>query len=333
MGPEFSQKNKDILAKRAANTCSNPECGIITAGPSSDPTKALSLGEAAHIHGANPRSARYRADMTDGGRAEIANGIWLCCNCHTTVDGDESFYSAEMLFAWRRQHEEQVSDKFGKKNEVIRRLLDESHFPEIVLRNSFAREIAASRGDFWEFRITAELLRICLENPSRRWRDLKNKFYTVRMNKVHEDDMFDWIQMKLYEARSFIDPIKSLYTVELSKAWGAPGEPGNVEYIAHVCDLIGAMGNELVRWEEDVRFSWVPELYFGLKQQFQGATGHQFEALQAVPAILDQGVDHAELATEGPVVIEHTIVFDLPAGWLEGIENELESIRLVRSKF
>ncbi len=98
MGPGFTKKTKEILAKSAAYKCSNPSCGVLTVGPNSQRDKVTSLGEAAHIYGAKPTSARYNTDMTNSSRAEITNGIWLCSNCHNKIDDDKGTYPADLLF-------------------------------------------------------------------------------------------------------------------------------------------------------------------------------------------------------------------------------------------
>ncbi len=63
--PDFSKKTIDILSKRAAFICSNPDCRASTVGPNSDPNKSTLIGEAAHIFGARPKSKRYKLEMTD----------------------------------------------------------------------------------------------------------------------------------------------------------------------------------------------------------------------------------------------------------------------------
>src|SRR5260370_1227717 len=45
----FLSPAREILAKRAGQRCSNPDCGAITSGPHEDAQKAVSLGVAAHI--------------------------------------------------------------------------------------------------------------------------------------------------------------------------------------------------------------------------------------------------------------------------------------------
>ena len=115
MDARFTGPIRDLLAKRASWYCSNPACGILTVGPTADETTASNLGEAAHIYGARPGSARYRDEMTDPARADVSNGIWLCCTCHKHADDDPLAHPAELLFEWRRQHELAMGMQLGQR--------------------------------------------------------------------------------------------------------------------------------------------------------------------------------------------------------------------------
>jgi len=105
--PEFSEKTKQTLAARACNICSSPTCATLTLGPVDAIGKlSVKLGEAAHIAGGKPNTARYNASMTDDERASIDNGIWLCANCHTMIDKDEGKgYPMSMILEWKSKHE------------------------------------------------------------------------------------------------------------------------------------------------------------------------------------------------------------------------------------
>lgn len=113
--PDFSRSTVDILARRARYKCSNPECGVHTAGPNSDSSKATVIGEAAHIKGAKPDAKRFDPAMSDGERANIANGIWLCRNCHGQIDRDEAHYTVAMLESWRKSHEDRIRGELGAR--------------------------------------------------------------------------------------------------------------------------------------------------------------------------------------------------------------------------
>src|SRR5262245_51518332 len=97
---EFSTAIKATLAKRAAQRCSNSECGAFTSGPHHDDHRAVNLGVAAHITAAAPGGPRFNPNLSAAQRADISNGIWLCRNCATLIDSDTKRFSEELLVLW-----------------------------------------------------------------------------------------------------------------------------------------------------------------------------------------------------------------------------------------
>ena len=102
---EFSSGVKDALGKRVNLCCSNPNCGIPTSGPHSDPKKFVNIGVAAHITAASPGGPRFDASINQSQRASADNGIWLCQSCAKLIDNDASSFPVELLHAWKKQAE------------------------------------------------------------------------------------------------------------------------------------------------------------------------------------------------------------------------------------
>lgn len=103
---DFSTKTKQVLALRAAYTCSFRGCPRTTSGPSEEAPDAVSMtGKAAHIHAAAPGGSRYLASMTPDERKDISNGIWLCSHHADLIDDDEVTYTADELRGMKREHE------------------------------------------------------------------------------------------------------------------------------------------------------------------------------------------------------------------------------------
>lgn len=98
---DFSESTKTTLGKRVGFHCSNPDCGVHTVGPHSNPSKSVSIGIAAHITGAVPNSARYNDALTSVERSATDNGIWLCASCSYLIDKDEHEYPEELLQEWK----------------------------------------------------------------------------------------------------------------------------------------------------------------------------------------------------------------------------------------
>jgi Zn-finger protein len=106
----FKPKIAETIAYRSAYICSNPDCNTLTIGPTmSDPALKTKKGEAAHIYGEQPGSARHEASPpVDIQSAE--NGIWLCANCHTLIDKNNGIdYPVDILISWKKEHEETIS--------------------------------------------------------------------------------------------------------------------------------------------------------------------------------------------------------------------------------
>ena len=111
---KFTKETKRILAERAGYRCGNPDCRRSTTGPHMDPEKSNKIGEAAHIRGRKPDSARYDPNMSSQERADIRNGIWLCAACHKMIDGDAARYPVETLEEWKVKAEERALKKLKK---------------------------------------------------------------------------------------------------------------------------------------------------------------------------------------------------------------------------
>jgi hypothetical protein len=72
-------------------------------GPAIEETKAINVGEAAHITAAARGGKRYDASLTHEQRRAESNGIWLCRLCARLIDTDELRFPVELLRGWRQQ--------------------------------------------------------------------------------------------------------------------------------------------------------------------------------------------------------------------------------------
>jgi len=77
---DFTERTKQLLAKRVGFRCSNPNCRAATSGPSDDPLKVINLGVASHITAASEGGPRFDPNLSADNRCDLSNGIWLCQN-------------------------------------------------------------------------------------------------------------------------------------------------------------------------------------------------------------------------------------------------------------
>lgn len=116
---DFSLRIKNILAKRVAYICSNPNCNNPTVGPSSTETKTINIGVAAHICAAAPGGPRYDNEMTSEERSSVDNGIWLCQNCSKLIDSDVKNYPIELLKEWKKNAEAEAEKRLSGGSAVL----------------------------------------------------------------------------------------------------------------------------------------------------------------------------------------------------------------------
>lgn len=102
-----SVRTKTILAMRSGDRCALPGCDR-SLTRDAETGMALMVGEATHIAGRRPDSARHDPNMSDPERDHFDNLLYVCANCHKIVDQDVDTYSVERLRKIKAKHEATV---------------------------------------------------------------------------------------------------------------------------------------------------------------------------------------------------------------------------------
>jgi len=324
----FKQNVIATLARRSANQCANPDCGALTSGPSDDPHDSVNVGEAAHIYGANPGSARYESTMTSVDRSSISNAIWLCGNCHKLIDDDPSKYPSGLLFEWQRAHEHVIAEKVGKTSALIRKKFEDRHLEEFGRLSYLSERLILEKGDLWEHRLTAEVLRFEMEPVLHRWDALKRKLYTLPSTRVTSEDSLAWIRIKLKEIKAIAHSFGELINKEFSIAWGAPGVPGSDTAIVATARLYSEVCQSALKWEESIRFAFLDEIFEELQELLIGTAGRIIDEAAKLPAFLAETV--GTNPPEGHFQL--SLVLDLSEGWKDKVDGALKRIAIQLSK-
>lgn len=94
----------------SGNQCYHPDCNEFMFNLEDE----VILGEVAHIEGEKAKSARYNQYQSENERNSFQNLIALCPNHHTLIDKAPNKYPKELLFKWKKEHEEKITNTLDK---------------------------------------------------------------------------------------------------------------------------------------------------------------------------------------------------------------------------
>ena len=319
----FSRSTVATLAKRAANQCSNPDCRAITSGPADSADKSVNVGEAAHIYGANPGSARYDEVMLPAQRSSITNAIWLCGNCHKLVDDDSSHYPAGLLFEWQREHERIIGLQVGKASANLRSRYEKRHLQRFGEISYAAERLIIEKGPYWEYLLTAQVMRDEVQPHLRRAHALRRGLYIKHCTRVPKNGSFYWISDRSSEISNLVRALAALATTELATAWGAPGVPGDDERIVETVRLFSELCKRAIEIEENIRFSRLHSEFERVQNLFIGVTVGLLEHVERIPNFLLETISGKPTSGQFELVLN----MDLPEGWAEAVSEAIEQAR------
>ena len=89
---------------------SGNECAMLGCSePMIDSEHGVIVGEASHIKGEKPRSARYDPDQSEEERCAFENLIAICRKHHKIIDDQPDIYTVELLTNYKLKHEARFS--------------------------------------------------------------------------------------------------------------------------------------------------------------------------------------------------------------------------------
>lgn len=103
---DFSPRVRDLVARRSAFRCSNPDCRQMTIGPGASADEYACIGRCCHIYSSATDGPRGTGGLSVEERASADNAFWACANCAALIDTNEgSRFPAPLLRSWKDCHE------------------------------------------------------------------------------------------------------------------------------------------------------------------------------------------------------------------------------------
>jgi hypothetical protein len=185
--------------------------------------------------------------------------------------------------------------------------------------NDEAKRLETGRPDFWEYKLTVELLRIWVSPLIRKWKDLKQELTEKHRQTVREDEILGWCQDKLGKVSNFAQALSRLLNQELPASWGPQGKPGDADSINAVCRQIAELAQSIISWEESVRFATVPQAFEEVRSLLAGSAGLVLDQIAKVYEDLRQVFEQEHPSGRYSIAL----TLELPKGWHEKFHSAL----------
>ena len=176
------------------------------------------IGVNAHIYGEKPGAARYDATKPIEYVNSEANLIFLCCNCHTKIDGQEKEYPPKLLFEIKQQHEREVINEqssFPKKkiystieNSLSREVVPFKDFQKGKTHLYFHKELKKSL-----FAACVEKRRVVLLGEAGCGKSVELKQLAAEVSADEKNNLYPILyDLKLYTSQEIEEIIRSEYS-------------------------------------------------------------------------------------------------------------------------
>lgn len=225
-------------------------------------------------------------------------------------------YFADLLFEWRRDHGQAIAERVGERGDLLRQKRLSSILMQFEECSYLAKQIVIDKPDYWEFKLTAELLRGYLSKVRERWDALRNQPYSKETCIVSLDDLADWQSSKCDEMVAISETFSNLINSELHATWGAPGEEGDAEEILRVCKLIYEACIRVVECEESIRFAYLGDEFDEVKEILAGTTTSLIEQTERIPLEISKVFDTPNPTGTYKITLEYDVTEEFKNDYL-----------------
>jgi len=165
------------------------------------------------------------------------------------------------------------------------------------------KNIALEKASYWEFILSAKLLKSRLIEINRSYLELEKGLVFMKSKTLNLSEFCDWISNISHDFEILLSIFKSVFEVELIKAYGEPGVAGNVYEIKYVVDKITSLCKELLAWEYDLQGIIAPQELKEVAELMKGWTKVMIDEINKFPLMIEESFLPENLEKEGPINI------------------------------
>jgi hypothetical protein len=145
-----------------------------------------------------------------------------------------------------------------------------------------AQRLARERPKYWEYLLTAELLKTKLGETRRQFERQRKGLGHVPLRGISLEEFINWVPLKIEDLRLASEAVgRQLGVIQAS--WGSPGQAGEAHTIQQAVNDFIHLCNGLVEWEKDLNATTPPEKARGLRNTMRGWTEVVLREIERLP--------------------------------------------------
>ena len=156
------------------------------------------------------------------------------------------------------------------RKEIARRFENES---------DRAQQFVSDRPKHWQWLLTIELLRSKLAPISKQFDDLRKDQAFKRSSQVSENEAVRWLICIVQDLRNLIPHLQGAICDELIASVNEAEKSGNPIIVLEAVERVCEGSRQLLRWEEDVRFTLLPNRIETIQKTLRDTTVQFFGEL------------------------------------------------------
>lgn len=150
-----------------------------------------------------------------------------------------------------------------------------------------AQRLARDKPEYWEFLLTAELLRTKLREVRNQFQRQQAGFIRFPSYLLTGREFFRWVVLKMEDMQGLATVLEG-HLPPIQEAWGPPGKPGDPLKIKKTVDQLISCCKQLLEWEQDLCAATPPDAAKGVKNSMKGWTEVFLAELEKLPAELSR---------------------------------------------
>lgn len=181
--------------------------------------------------------------------------------------------------------------------------------------------LESEKPEFWIISITAELLKIGLEEYSSQWNDIKRGITFKKSSDISESQFLKWFDIKTTDADNLVKAVRNIFDTDFNDALNFENDEIKIYKCASAIVNLQKICKEMIKWEESVKFIRCPTEFLLLKSCLAGLIGDVLDVVFSLHEILASRKFNLLSGKNGKYWEVDVSFFSLPDDWHDKING------------